>query len=184
MMLRGRTQTGYSHRTWQDGHDGDLARPRDGCRRAKPPRVHRGSVHRAGPGDGRGAGSSRVRRLPNYGTRCASSIVGCRSRPFEASTSMTKNGSTIRRFPRSSSAPSTSSKGDSATEALVPDVADACERLEHLEHCRPRVSTRALRGVKGAGLSGVARLTFDEPVFGPIVIGRSRYLGGGVFAAF
>lgn len=38
-----------------------------------------------------------------------------------------------------------------------------------------------VRGVPGVGLLGNARLVFTVAVSGPILLGRSRYLGGGLF---
>lgn len=45
----------------------------------------------------------------------------------------------------------------------------------------PRVTILDARGVPGQGLQGRLRLTFDKPVHAPIVLGRTRFLGGGLF---
>lgn len=64
-------------------------------------------------------------------------------------------------------------------EALSADIRAECRRRGLLE---PRVTPRDLRGLPGLGLVGNARLTFEAAVEGPIVLGRSRHLGGGLFA--
>jgi CRISPR-associated protein Csb2 len=66
-----------------------------------------------------------------------------------------------------------------AAEALSADLRVECRRRGLPE---PRVTPRELHGVPGVGLVGGARLTFDVAVEGPIVLGRSRHLGGGLFA--
>ncbi len=65
------------------------------------------------------------------------------------------------------------------TEALALDLHAECQR-----HGLPkaRVSTSKVRGVARVGLIGQARLSFRVAVNGPIVLGRSRYLGGGLFS--
>jgi CRISPR-associated protein Csb2 len=45
----------------------------------------------------------------------------------------------------------------------------------------PEVTPIASWGVPGIGLSGNVRLTFKAAVTGPIILGRSRHLGGGLF---
>ena len=69
-------------------------------------------------------------------------------------------------------------KGVSAAEALSTDL-----RLECVRRGLPnvRVTPGVLRGVRGRGLVGTARLDFDVAVEGPILLGRSRYFGGGLF---
>lgn len=67
-----------------------------------------------------------------------------------------------------------------AAEALIADVRAECRRCGLPE---PRVTPRRLHGVAGSGLVGLASLTFEVAVQGPVVLGRSRYLGGGLFAA-
>jgi CRISPR-associated protein Csb2 len=69
-------------------------------------------------------------------------------------------------------------KGASATEALAADVRAECRRLGLAE---PIVALRSVRGVSGIGLTGDLRLTFAQAVSGPLVVGRTRYFGGGLF---
>ncbi len=66
-----------------------------------------------------------------------------------------------------------------AAEALSADLRAECRRRGLPE---PLVTPREPRGVPGVGLVGSARLTFAVAVEGPIVLGRSRHLGGGLFA--
>jgi CRISPR-associated protein Csb2 len=70
-------------------------------------------------------------------------------------------------------------KGVGAAEALSADLRAECRRCGLPE---PRVTPREPRGVPGVGLVGGARLTFEVAVEGPIVLGRSRHSGGGLFA--
>jgi CRISPR-associated protein Csb2 len=65
-----------------------------------------------------------------------------------------------------------------ATEALALDLHAECQRRRLP---KARVSTCEVHGVARVGLIGYARLTFKGAVNGPIVLGRSRYLGGGLF---
>lgn len=67
-----------------------------------------------------------------------------------------------------------------ATEALAADLRAECYRIGLP---KPHVSTRDVVGVPGIGLVGAARLEFEIAVRGPIVLGRTRFLGGGLFAA-
>ncbi len=69
-------------------------------------------------------------------------------------------------------------KGVGAAEALAADVRAECRRLGLAE---PIVQPRNVRGIPGTGLVGDVRLTFGEVVPGPILIGRTRYFGGGLF---
>lgn len=66
----------------------------------------------------------------------------------------------------------------SAAEALALDVRSECIRIGLTE---PEVAPRSVRGVQGIGLTGEARLTFAQAVAGPILLGKTRYLGGGLF---
>lgn len=69
-------------------------------------------------------------------------------------------------------------KPGSAAEALSADLcAECCRRGLP----KPMVRPDELRGVPGTGLAGVARLVFPVPVRGPLILGRSRYVGGGLF---
>lgn len=66
-----------------------------------------------------------------------------------------------------------------AAEALSADLRAECRRRGLPE---PRVTPRDLHGLPGVGLVGNARLTFEVAVAGPVVLGKSRHLGGGLFA--
>jgi hypothetical protein len=70
-------------------------------------------------------------------------------------------------------------KGISAAEAFATDLRLECGRrgLPNV-----RVTPGESRGVPGRGLAGTARLEFNVAVEGPILLGRSRYFGGGLFA--
>jgi CRISPR-associated protein Csb2 len=67
----------------------------------------------------------------------------------------------------------------SAAEALAMDLRTECRRRGIPE---PRAITPlALDGVPGLGLVGTVRLTFATAVAGPLLLGRSRHAGGGLF---
>ena len=66
-----------------------------------------------------------------------------------------------------------------AMEALLDDLRVECRRRGLPE---PRVIPRGPRGIPGLGLVGSACLTFEVAVDGPIILGKSRHLGGGLFA--
>jgi CRISPR-associated protein Csb2 len=67
-----------------------------------------------------------------------------------------------------------------AAAALAADVAEECRRLR-----LPRVDVEVLetRGIAGVGLAGRIHLRFATAVAGPILIGRDRHFGGGLFFA-
>jgi CRISPR-associated protein Csb2 len=71
-------------------------------------------------------------------------------------------------------------KNVGAAEALSADLRLECRRcgLPNV-----RVTPNELQGVPGVGLVGTARLDFEVAVEGPILLGRSRHLGGGLFAS-
>ncbi len=69
-------------------------------------------------------------------------------------------------------------KGDAATEVLAVDVRAECRRLGLPE---PRVASSNIRGAPGVGLTGDVTLFFEQPVAGPLLLGKTRYLGGGLF---
>jgi CRISPR-associated protein Csb2 len=71
-------------------------------------------------------------------------------------------------------------KRESASEAIREDIIAECRRRRLPS---PTVEVLAARGVSGRGLEGNVRLTFSVAVEGPIALGRTRYLGGGLFAA-
>lgn len=66
-----------------------------------------------------------------------------------------------------------------ASQALVADLRDECRRRGLPD---PSVTPSEVRGVPGVGLTGRARLEFRVAVTGPILLGRGRFLGGGLFA--
>ncbi len=66
-----------------------------------------------------------------------------------------------------------------AVEALIADLRTECRRRGLPE---PQVTIREAHGLPGTGLIGHARLIFAVAVAGPIVLGKSRHLGGGLFA--
>lgn len=68
-------------------------------------------------------------------------------------------------------------EGDVAV-ALIADVRAECRRIGLTE---PNVEPHNMRGIKGTGLTGDVRLTFPHAVSGPLLLGRTRYLGGGLF---
>jgi CRISPR-associated protein Csb2 len=72
------------------------------------------------------------------------------------------------------------SKKVGAEEALAIDLRTECRRRGLPE---PIVSTHDLCGIPGAGLQGCARLTFAVAISGPIILGKTRHLGGGLFIA-
>ena len=71
-------------------------------------------------------------------------------------------------------------KGTRADRVLVTDIERECERLQLP---KPHVTIQQFRGVKNIGLIGRATVTFDREVPGPIILGRKRYFGGGLFVA-
>lgn len=69
-------------------------------------------------------------------------------------------------------------KAGIATEALAADVRAECHRLGLPE---ARVESSEVRGTPGIGLTGSVTLLFERLVAGPLLLGRTRYLGGGLF---
>jgi len=70
-------------------------------------------------------------------------------------------------------------KRSSAEEAVISDVRRECERC-HLP--RPEeVRVRNVRGVPRVGVVANVEMTFAVVVNGPILLGKTRYLGGGLF---
>ncbi len=67
-----------------------------------------------------------------------------------------------------------------ADEALAIDLRAECRRAGLP---MPHVESTEWRGVPGVGLVGRARLAFEVAVEGPLVLGRCRHMGGGLFAA-
>lgn len=70
------------------------------------------------------------------------------------------------------------SKVASAKDALATDACNECRRVGLPE---PRIEVRSVRGVSGTGLTGYLRLDFAQAVSGPLILGRTRHLGGGLF---
>lgn len=68
----------------------------------------------------------------------------------------------------------------SAGDALAADVRAECARCGLP---MPEVRVIDARGVRGRGLEGRVQLDFSAAVAGPIALGRSSHLGGGLFAA-
>jgi CRISPR-associated protein Csb2 len=69
-------------------------------------------------------------------------------------------------------------KGGAATEALAADVHAECRRIGLPE---PRVEASNARGVPRLGLTGDVVMRFRLSVAGPLLLGRTRHLGGGLF---
>jgi CRISPR-associated protein Csb2 len=69
-------------------------------------------------------------------------------------------------------------KGLGASAALVADVRAECARSALPE---PAVDVRDVRGVAGVGVVGEVRLRFRQAMSGPILLGKTRYFGGGLF---
>ncbi len=69
-------------------------------------------------------------------------------------------------------------KAPGAAEALAADVRGECRRIGLPE---PGVESRNVRGTPGTGLMGDVQLTFGQSVSGPLLLGRTRYVGGGLF---
>jgi CRISPR-associated protein Csb2 len=70
-------------------------------------------------------------------------------------------------------------KNSSATEVLIEDATSECYRRGLP---RPKVTVLDARGVPERGLEGHIRLDFTVALAGPILLGRSCHLGGGLFA--
>jgi CRISPR-associated protein Csb2 len=69
-------------------------------------------------------------------------------------------------------------KSGAATDALAADVRAECRRLGLPE---ARVKSSEARGAPGIGLTGNVTLLFERRVAGPLLLGRTRYFGGGLF---
>lgn len=70
-------------------------------------------------------------------------------------------------------------KGRSAAEAVIRDVRQECDRRRHL--WPQEVCVTNVRGVDRVGVVARVELTFAVSVQGPLLLGRTRYLGGGLF---
>ncbi|MCC6930375.1 MAG: type I-U CRISPR-associated protein Cas5/Cas6 [Gemmatimonadaceae bacterium] len=71
-------------------------------------------------------------------------------------------------------------KEGAATEILADNVVAECRRLGLPE---PKVKSSNVRGAPGIGLTGNVELRFERRVAGPLSLGRTRHLGGGLFHA-
>lgn len=71
------------------------------------------------------------------------------------------------------------SKGPSAAAIIADDAVAECARRGLP---RPSVRVTGVKAVPGRGLEGRIVLEFASPVAGPVALGRTRYLGGGLFA--
>ncbi len=67
-----------------------------------------------------------------------------------------------------------------AEKTLKNDVIIECERRLLPQ---PEITVMDWKARSGAGLTGHARLTFKDAVQGPIILGKTRHVGGGVFSA-
>lgn len=71
-------------------------------------------------------------------------------------------------------------KAASATDAIVSDLRTVCRRLG-LPNVR--VEPSKVWSEPKIGLMATVRLRFERPVAGPLLLGRTRYFGGGLFRA-
>lgn len=71
-------------------------------------------------------------------------------------------------------------KGTDASEVLRADLLEECRRRGLPV---PDIVSRRLRGVPGLGLLADAQMTFKVAVAGPILLGRGRHFGLGLFVA-
>ncbi len=71
-------------------------------------------------------------------------------------------------------------KAVGGAEALSADLCAECRRRGLPE---PGVTPLEWVGVPGVGLIGKARLMFHAAVKGPVILGKSRHLGGGLFSS-
>ncbi len=69
-------------------------------------------------------------------------------------------------------------KGGTAADALTADVCAECRRIGLP---KPAVEIKDIRGTPGVGLTAHLTLRFEQHVAGPLLLGRTRYLGGGLF---
>ena len=69
-------------------------------------------------------------------------------------------------------------KARAAVDALRSDVMEECLRVGLP---KPKVIVRSTEGRAGVGLTGDVKLVFEQDVSGPILLGKTRHLGGGLF---
>lgn len=72
-------------------------------------------------------------------------------------------------------------KRTTADDAIIADVEVECARAKI--PAPTSITVEKVKGVSGKGLSGFVRLTFPRVIQGPLLLGRSRHLGGGLFRA-
>jgi hypothetical protein len=72
-------------------------------------------------------------------------------------------------------------KEGEAKKALEVDVRAECRRLGLPEP--EAVEVNDIQGLSGIGLTGKVKLHFVQHITGPLLLGRTRYLGGGLFLA-
>ncbi len=71
-------------------------------------------------------------------------------------------------------------KKSTADETIIADVQAECQR----RNLPPPIITNLKWTARSRGLQGTMRLEFPHPVAGPIVLGKTRHHGGGVFQMF
>lgn len=69
-------------------------------------------------------------------------------------------------------------KEGAAEKALTADVRSECRRLGLP---RPEVKLKNIRGISGIGLTADVALIFKRHIKGPLLLGRTRFFGGGLF---
>lgn len=67
-----------------------------------------------------------------------------------------------------------------AQKALKNDLVAECQRRGLP---RPEITVLEWNAKRGTGLRGRLRLQFKDAVWGPIILGRTRHVGGGIFSA-
>ena len=67
-------------------------------------------------------------------------------------------------------------------DAVAALAADLLAEFLRAGFPRPRIEISDVFGQRGLGLFGRAQLTFRTVVAGPLILGRDRHLGGGLFA--
>jgi CRISPR-associated protein Csb2 len=69
----------------------------------------------------------------------------------------------------------------SAHDAIADDIRSACQQMELPSPAS--IAVDAVQARSGSGLEAMATLRFATPVQGPLLLGRTRHIGGGVFEA-
>jgi CRISPR-associated protein Csb2 len=73
------------------------------------------------------------------------------------------------------------SKQGSAADALSDDIVVECRRRRLPS---PAITVLEAVGLPGRGLAGMVRLDFGVSVAGPVLLGKTRHLGGGLFMPY